>query len=252
MIWFRSAVEGLGLARYGSTAVALALFCIGVFAGLASYSATKVFALGLIACFGAIIFLIEALVVGSRARRRQLAKLWPEVVDSIQSAVSSGYSISDSISELGHNGPVQLRPYFERFAQRMDAGWRFDQAIDELKAEFGNEHADRLFELLRMVSKSGSAALPAVLRQQSQNIRSELSLMGQIEAKQGWVSGTAKIAVAAPWIVVAMLSSRPENISAYNSLAGVTVLILGFVVSIFAYRIVILFGYIPENPRIFR
>jgi tight adherence protein B len=76
--------------------------------------------------------------------------------------------------------------------------------------------------------------------------------MGQIEAKQGWVSGTAKIAVAAPWIVVAMLSSRPENISAYNSLAGVTVLILGFVVSIFAYRIVILFGSIPENPRIFR
>ncbi|CAB4631080.1 unannotated protein [freshwater metagenome] len=252
MIWFRSAVEGAGLARYGSTTVALTLICIGVVAGLASYSATRVLALGLITCFGALIFLFEALVMGARTRKRQLAKLWPEVVDSIQSAVSSGYSITDSISELGHNGPIHLRPYFERFAQRMDAGWRFDQAIDESKAEFGNEHADRLFELLRMVSKSGSALLPTVLRLQSQNIRSELSLIGQIEAKQGWVSGTAKIAVAAPWIVVAMLSSRPENISAYNSLAGLTVLILGFAVSIFAYRIVILFGSIPENPRVFR
>lgn len=252
MIWYRSAVEGAGLAKYGSTAVTLALVCIGILAGLASYSATKVLAMGLITCFGVLIFLIEALVVGARARRRQLAKLWPGVIDSIQSAVSSGYSITDSISELGHYAPLPLRPFFERFSHRIDAGWRFDQTIDELKAEFGNEHADRLFELLRLVSKSGSATLPTVLRQQAQNIRNELSLIGQIEAKQGWVSGTAKIAVAAPWIVVAMLSSRPENVSAYNSLAGLSVLMLGFVISIFAYRIVILFGSIPEGPRVFR
>jgi tight adherence protein B len=250
--WFRSAVEGAGLARYGTTAIALSLFCVGVLIGLISYSATKVFALGLITFLGVCIFLIEALVVGARTRRRQLAKLWPEVVDSIQSAISSGYSITDSLAELGNNGPTQLRPYFERFANRIDAGWQLDQAIDESKAEFGNEHADRLFELLRMVSRSGSPALQNVLRQQSQNIRSELSLIGQIEAKQGWVSGTAKIAVAAPWIVVAMLSTRPENIPAYNSLAGLTVLILGFVISIFAYRTVILFGSMPESPRVLR
>lgn len=252
MNWFRSAVEGAGLAKYGITVIALSLVFIGALIGLIGYLATKVFALGLIACFGVIIFLIEALVVSSKARRRQLAKLWPEVVDSIQSAISSGYSITDSLSELGHNGPIQLRPYFERFRNRLDAGWRFDQAIDESKEEFGNEHADRLFELLRMVSSSGSASLPSVLRQQSQNIRNELSLNGQIEAKQGWVSGTAKIAVAAPWLVVTMLSSRPENTSAYNSTAGLTVLILGFVTSIFAYRLVLLFGSLPETPRILR
>jgi tight adherence protein B len=250
--WFRSAVEGAGLSKYGTTAIALALICCGILGGLTIYSATKVFALGLITCFGAWILLAEALVVGSRARRRHLAKLWPEAVDSIQSAISSGYSITDSLSELGHNGPTKLRPYFERFAKRIDAGWRFDQAIDETKSEFGNQHADRLFELLKLVSRSGSSSLPSVLRNQSQNIREELSIIGHIEAKQGWVSGTAKIALAAPWIVVTMLSSRAENISAYNSVAGVTVLLLGFAVSVFAYRLVILFGSMPESPRVFR
>lgn len=252
MIWFRSAVEGAGLAKYGTTSIGLSLIGLGVLAGLASYSVTKVLALGLITCFGLCIFLLEALVLSARTRKRQLANLWPGVVDSIQSAISSGYSITDSLAELGHNGPIQLRPYFERFANRIDSGWQFEQAIDESKAEFGNEHADRLLEVLRIVSRSGSASLTSVLRQQSQNLRDELSLIGEIEAKQGWVSGTAKIAVAAPWIVVAMLSTRPENISAYNSLAGVTLLILGFVISVFAYRMVILFGSIPDSPRVFR
>jgi tight adherence protein B len=250
--WFRSAVEGAGLAKYGPATVALVLISCGAIAGLAVFSISKVVALGLIICFGVVIFLMEAIVVGAKARRRQLAKLWPEVVDSVQSAISCGYSIPDALAELSQNGPIQLRTYFERFSNRIDAGWRFDQAVDQAKVEFGNEHSDRLFELLRMVSKSGSTSLPLVLRQQSQNIRNELSLIGQIEAKQGWVSGTAKIAVAAPWIVVAMLSSRPENVVAYNTPSGVTILFLGFIVSIFAYRIVLLFGSIPESPRVFR
>lgn len=252
MNWFSSAVEGAGLSRHGSPTVLVAIISAAVLGGLLTYSISSVVALGLIVFFGLIGFLLEALFVTASARKRQLAKLWPEVLDCIQSAVSSGSSLSDSVSELAQNGPAQLRGYFDKFSNRIDSGWSFDQAIDETKAEFGNVNSDRLMELLRLVSHSGAVALPKMLREQSLSLRDELTVGGQIEAKQGWVSGTAKIAVTAPWIVVAMLSSRPENIAAYNSLAGISVLVTGFLVSIFAYRLVILFGSIPESPRVFR
>lgn len=252
MKWFRSNVEGAGLARYGNSTVAIACMAIAGFVGWLAFSIFHVLALGVFLSLGALAFLLEALTLASRARRRQLTKLWPEVVDSIYSAIVSGLSLSNAIDELGLNGPLRVRHSFLRFSNRLDTGWSFDDAIDELKSEFGEPHADRLCEVLRLVSSSGSQSLAASLREQSTNLRSDQAQAGQIEAKQGWVSGTAKIAVAAPWIVVAMLSTRSENADAYNSASGIAILFLGFVISLFAYRLVHLLSGLPESPRVFQ
>lgn len=231
----------------------MAIACVGLAAlvGWLAFSAFQVLALGVFLSLGSLAFLLEALTLAAKARRRQLIRLWPEVVDSIHSAIVSGLSLTDAVDELALNGPVKIRPSFQRFSYRIDSGWRFDDAIDELKSEFGELHADRLCEVLRLVANSGSESLAMSLREQSNNLRRDLVLAGQIEAKQGWVSGTAKIAVAAPWIVVAMLSTRSENAAAYNSAAGIAILFLGFVISLFAYRLVQLLGGLPQAPRVF-
>jgi tight adherence protein B len=75
--------------------------------------------------------------------------------------------------------------------------------------------------------------------------------LGQLESKQGWVSGTAKLAVASPWIIVAMLSIRPENAAIYNSTSGAVVLLVGFLISIGAYRVIHLMSLLPQQPRVF-
>jgi tight adherence protein B len=89
------------------------------------------------------------------------------------------------------------------------------------------------------------------LRAQASSIRAELNVVGQLESKQGWVVGTAKMAVVAPWIIVALLSVRPENAAIYNSTNGATILLVGFLVSIFAYRLVHVIGALPAAPRVF-
>jgi tight adherence protein B len=124
-----------------------------------------------------------------------------------------------------------------------------ETAIDSLKSRIGEVHADKFCEVLRLVNTSGSESLALSLNQQSQNLRGELSLSGQLEAKQGWVLGTAKIAVVAPWIVVALLSLRSENAQVYNSAIGVQVLFAGFVICVVAYRLVNSLGTIPSQPR---
>ena len=61
----------------------------------------------------------------------------------------------------------------------------------------------------------------------------------------------ARLGVAAPWIVLVLLASRPEAASAYNSPLGLVVLGSGLVVTIVAYRLMIALGRLPEERRWF-
>ena len=251
MRWFRSVVEGAGLAKYGEGAVALSLTAVSITSGLMSFQLFKVPALSVFIVLGLFAMLIESLSTMAKNRRRELSRLWPEVLDAIHSAIASGMSLADSFDDMAARGPQRLRPHFLTLTQRIDSGWAFAEAIDELKSNLGEVHADRLCEVLRLVSSTGSESLGATLRHQAISLRRDLALTGQLDSKQGWVSGTAKIAVAAPWVVVAMLSSREENAVIYNTPEGAAILLLGFVVCVVAYRLVHLLGSLPQQPRVF-
>lgn len=252
MKWLSSTVEGAGLARHGTLAVSAGILLLATFVAWLAASAFKVIWLGVFVGLGTIAFALEALLILAATRRRNLVKLWPEVIESIYSAVVSGLSLADAIDELALKGPIAVRANFQRFSLRLDSGWSFNNAIDYLKSEFGEVHSDRLCEVLRLVSSLGSEALASSLKNQAAYLREEFSVLGQIEAKQGWVLGTAKIAIAAPWLVVAMLSMRSENAMVYNSASGFSILLVGFLVSLFAYRLVQTFGALPSMPRVYQ
>jgi tight adherence protein B len=58
--------------------------------------------------------------------------------------------------------------------------------------------------------------------------------------------------VAAPWIVLAMLSTRPDSLQAYNRPAGVLVLVVGAALSFVAYSLMVRVGRLPEEGRVLR
>lgn len=251
MRWFRSLVEGAGLARYGSGVVGLMMLTIALVFGFIAFQLFKVPALSGFIVLGVLAMEFESLSTAAKNRRRELAKLWPEVLDSIHSAIVSGMSLADGFDELASSGPQRLRSHFLGLSHRLDSGWSFEEAIDELKSNLGEVHADRLCEVLRLVATTGSESLGITLRNQSTSLRRDLAIAGQLESKQGWVAGTAKIAVAAPWVIVALLSSRPENALVYNTAEGAAILLLGFLVCVVAYRLVHLLGTLPQQPRVF-
>jgi len=225
---------------------------VSLASGAGAIAATQVVALGLCLGLGAFGFGLELVNLRAKARRREVASLWPEVVDSLQSAAAAGIGFTEGFFELALRGPLVLRANFAGFVHRIDSGWPVELALDWLKSELGEIHADRLIELLRVVLVAGGEGYQEALRNQSRQLREDLNLWGQLESKQGWVAGTAKMAVAAPWIVVAMLSARPENAGIYNSQEGSTILIFGFVLSIVAYRFIHLLGSLPAAPRVFQ
>ena len=62
----------------------------------------------------------------------------------------------------------------------------------------------------------------------------------------------AKVAVAAPWLVLALLSTRPQAAAAYATATGALVLLVGAVVSVIAYRLMLRLGRLPEEERTLR
>jgi tight adherence protein B len=169
----------------------------------------------------------------------------------LQSASSSGIGIVDSLDEIARTGPNRLRPAFSELVDRIDKGIGTDQSLDWFKSQFGQPQADRLVELIRVVQKSGGVGYLDSLKDQSVRTRAEIALWGEIESKQGWVTGTAKLAIVAPWIIVATLATRAENVAIYNTSEGITVLLFGLLVSLVAYRMVALMGTLNKPRRVF-
>jgi tight adherence protein B len=132
-----------------------------------------------------------------------------------------------------------------------DLGYPFEACLDWLRVELANVHADNLIELLKACGESGGYGLVESLMRTSANLRSDLIVHGELQAKQGWVAGTAKLAVFAPWLVAWMLSRRPEAFDFYNSAVGNSILLGGLGLCVLAYILINRFGRQAQPRRVF-
>jgi len=205
-------------------------------------------------CFAIMAAYAPILLVRMRARRRRavMRDLWPDVVDNIGSAVRAGLALPEALSQLTIRGPEELRPAFAAFAEDYRATGRFQECLDRLKERLSDPVADRLIESLRIAREVGGSDLGRLLRTLSAFLREDARTRAELETRQGWTINAASCAVAAPWIVLAMLSSRPDSLQAYSQPAGVLVLAIGAALSFVAYRLMVRVGRLPEEGRVLR
>ena len=205
-------------------------------------------------CFAAMAAYAPLAVVRSRARRRRAAlrTLWPEVVDHLASGIRAGMSLAEAVGQVGDRGPVELRPAFRAFAEDYRASGRFGDCLDLLKARLADPVGDRIVEALRLTRDVGGTDLGRLLRTLSSFLRADARARGELEARQSWTVNGARVAVAAPWVVLALLASRPEAVAAYNTPTGAFVLALGGGCSLVAYRLMIRIARLPEDERVLR
>lgn len=240
-------VQGVGPG--GLVGVSLGL---GLLTGLVLLVAVPAPAVAL--CFAAFVTVLPWTLVRGRARRRaaRLRGLWPEVVDHLASGVRAGLSLPEAVSQLGERGPVELRAPFRAFAEDYRASGRFSESLDALKDRLADPVADRIIEALRMTRDVGGSELGRLLRTLSGFLRDDLRTRGELESRQGWTVYAARLAVAAPWIVLATLVRRPEAAQAYDSMAGALVLVGGALSSAAAYALMLRLARLPDDPRVLR
>ena len=171
--------------------------------------------------------------------------------DLLISSVRAGQSLPDAVAALATVAPAPLRPSFASFAGDIAASGHFDSSVLRLKARLADPVADRILETLRMARQVGGTELTAVLRALSTAVRAEAALRAEVEARQSWIRGAAVLGVVAPWVILVLLSLRPEGARAYATAEGVTVVLAGAVVSVVAFRLMLRVGRLPEPRRWF-
>jgi tight adherence protein B len=83
-------------------------------------------------------------------------------------------------------------------------------------------------------------------------LRDDARTRAELETRQGWTVNAARLGVAAPWLVLAFLATRPQAVSAYNSTGGALVLLVGGAVSLVAYRLMVRIARLPAERRVLR
>ena len=183
--------------------------------------------------FALITLIMPVVWINSRARkhRTELRTLWPDAIDTLVSSIRAGLSLPEALANLAEHGPVPLRGEFAAFA--------VDYAVS---SSFENS--------LALAHEVGGNDLYQVLQSLSQMLRADLHTRGELEARQSWTVNGAKVAVAAPWIVLLLLSTKPSAASAYATRQGALVLLIGALTCAGAYWLMLRLGRLHEEQRV--
>ncbi|MBM7830093.1 tight adherence protein B [Agromyces cerinus] len=246
--------DELALAGLAGAPIAVIVIVAALLALLAGAIAHAIFLVPVLTVVATLLgAALVPLVVRARATRRRASNraVWPDVVDHLVSSVRAGMSLPDSIGALAELGPSSTRAAFAAFDDEYRRTGNFGACLDRLKGALADPVADRILETLRMAREVGGSDVTAVLRGLSGYLREDAALRAEVVARQSWIRNAARLGVAAPWLLLVVLASRPEAIVAYDSAAGAALIIAGVVVTIVAYQAMVALGRLPEERRWF-
>jgi tight adherence protein B len=225
---------------------------LGLFVALVFYAVSRSWPIA--SCFALFAAWLPISILRWRAKKRSalLRQLWPDVVDHLRSAIRAGLPLPEALIQLGEKGPDELRHVFREFGADYRAGGQFDASLNKLKHRLADPVADRIVEALRLTREVGGSDLGKLLGTLAEFLRESARTRSELEARQSWTVNAARLAVAAPWIVMLLLATRPEAVQAYNTAMGAAVLLGGLVISLVCYSIMLRIGALPQDERVLR
>lgn len=187
-----------------------------------------------------------------QAAKRQAAlhEQWPEVVDHLRSAIRAGLSLPESLSQLATMGPELLRPSFRDFALDYRATSNFTLALEQLGQRLADPVSDKILATLRITREVGGSDLGQTLSTLAAFLRDDVRTRGELAARQSWIVSAARLAVAAPWILLLVLGTQEAAKNAYMTPGGAAVLSAGLVISLLCYRVMLRLGNLPVEERV--
>ena len=121
---------------------------------------------------------------------------------------------------------------------------------DRLARVLADPVADRICEALRVAREVGGTDLGRLLRTLSSFLRADARIRAELETRQGWTVNAARLAVAAPWLVLLLLATQSTTLSVFDTASGRVLLALGGGVTVLAYRLMLRIGRLPTERRV--
>lgn len=238
-----------GVRRVTTTSVIMGSIVMALIGGMVVLVLTSVPSVAVLGALGAAALPVLLLRRAARRRMDALRAAWPDAVDTIISGVRAGLPMTESLAALGVRGPQPLRAPFGDFADDLRTACTLDEALDRLRVRLADPVADRVIAVLRIAREVGGTDLGRVLRDLVGLLRDDARARDDIEARQSWTIASARVAVAAPWVTLALLCTRPQAASAYRSADGLLIICGALLASVIAYRLMLRIARLPGEPR---
>jgi len=250
MTAFRNLFESAGFGERKNEVLVM-VGATSSFAGVLTFFATQI--VGLAFCFTALVLVIwlEGLRTLAASRQKRMDFLWPAVFDALRSGSQAGLTILEQIEYLASDGPEVFREQFALLRSELERGVDTQSALGSFQRRIGSRSGDSLAVVMAMVEEVGGRGEAANWDQAAKDLRQEQAVISQVRAKQGWVLGSAKIALLAPWIICLLLLNLEQNRAAFAVPEGSLVLVLGLILSLFAYFLTNLLGKLKLPERVF-
>lgn len=181
----------------------------------------------------------------------EVSAAWPEVIDHLVSAIQSGMSLIEALTELSTRGPEVLRPAFSSFKSQVFEDGNFDQGIEYLAEHFKSHASDQIFQALLISKSLGGSELLSILRTLGNFLREDLALRNEIAVKQSWIKNSAHLSSATPWLLLLLLATQPSTVDAFTTATGAGILFIGLFMTVLAYIWMTFLSRLPSVPRVF-
>ncbi len=188
----------------------------------------------------------------SRQRAEEAARResWPDLLDNLVSAVQAGVGLPEALAEGARTGPPPFRELLTEYWAEYTATGSFRQALEVLREKLADPTGDLLAEVLLTAREMGGEDVGTVLKTLASFARQEHLLHRELEARQSWTITSARLAAAAPWVTLGLLSLRPEAARAYASPSGAIVIAVGALATLVGYRLMLRLARLPERRRV--
>lgn len=250
LLWLGRMAAEAGWTRTGGAT--LALYC-GACAMLLAVLATAFTGSAILGLFAGA---VGAAAPVSRARtlavrrRHGIAHCWPDAIANIIAGVRAGIALPECCQALATTGPIELRGAFRSFAATYGATGSFEAALRRVQDVLQEPIADRVIAVLLMTHQVGGNDVVRVLRATSDMVREDMHIRNEVKARWSWTVTAAKVAAAAPYIVLVVMGFRPEGAAAYTSPVGIPTVVAGSVAICLGYRLMLRAARLPEDKRI--
>lgn len=191
--------------------------------------------------------------LAARARRAKVSASTraTQIAELIAAQLTAGVTFVEALQNAVFEAPVALRAQLERLQAIFESDIELEGKIDQAKRVLASREGDLLFELILVAARVGDDELVSALGDLSAASRRAQTLERELAARQSWILGTARLGQTAPWLIVTLLSGRPETAAAFQSPLGLAILTLGLVLSLAAQKFITAGSRLPQSGRVF-
>jgi tight adherence protein B len=147
-------------------------------------------------------------------------------VEMFASALTASLSLPQALVLMSTRASVSWRAVFNYISEKVELVGLY-AAVGMAKHEIKDHRFDLLLEVIAAETRFGNTNISSTLLNHAARLRRSLAVRVQVHEKIRAVKGVARIAIAAPWLVLLVICSRSESLEAFVSISGLSVLGFG-------------------------